>query len=371
MLYGRNAQGKTNCAEAVFYLCTGVSPRARRDRQLIMHGESRAEISATACGRYGDVNISASIYENGREVRVNGNKIARNADLLGNVFSVFFSPSELRLIQDGPDERRRFLNISISQLSRPYYTALLRYNKILEQRNNLLKDRDIGLVYDTLPVWDEQLAKYAAIVVRHRTDFISRLAPIGMEEHYRLTDGAEKLEVRPEKKYVGDDEELKNLVMTALGDALEGLLSMRVREGEALAEDIASKLDSMRLSVDAIENVAPDVVDEYRRKLTARITELLGSSVADMGRVATEVALFADKCADDEEISRLKAHIAAMRGYLKAEGPVGRKLDFLVQEMNREANTIGSKANDLRITEEVLKLKNDIEKIREQAQNVE
>lgn len=95
--------------------------------------------------RYGDVNISASIYENGREVRVNGNKIARNADLLGNVFSVFFSPSELRLIQDGPDERRRFLNISISQLSRPYYTALLRYNKILEQRNNLLKDRDIGL----------------------------------------------------------------------------------------------------------------------------------------------------------------------------------------------------------------------------------
>ena len=168
-----------------------------------------------------------------------------------------------------------------------------------------------------------------------------------------------------------DDEELKNLVMTALGDALEGLLAMRVREGKALAEDIASKLDSMRLSVDAIENVAPDVEDEYRRKLTARTTELLGSSVADMGRVATEVALFADKCAVDEEISRLKAHIAAMRGYLKAEGPVGRKLDFLVQEMNREANTIGSKANDLRITEEVLKLKNDIEKIREQAQNVE
>lgn len=216
VLYGRNAQGKTNCAEAVFYLCTGVSPRARRDRQLIMHGESRAEISATACGRYGDVNISASIYENGREVRVNGNRIARNADLLGNVFSVFFSPSELRLIQDGPDERRRFLNISISQLSRPYYTALLRYNKILEQRNNLLKDRDIGLVYDTLPVWDEQLAKYAAIVVRHRTDFISRLAPIAMEEHYRLTDGAEKLEVRPEKKYVGDDEELKDALFEEL-----------------------------------------------------------------------------------------------------------------------------------------------------------
>ena len=195
VLYGRNAQGKTNCAEAVFYLCTGVSPRARRDRQLIRQGQTRAEISAVACGRYGDVNISAAIFENGREIRVNGNKITKNADLLGNIFSVFFSPSELRLIQDGPDERRRFLNISISQLSRPYYTALLRYNKILEQRNNLLKDRDTGLIYDTLPVWDEQLAKYAAIVVRHRTDFVTRLAPIAKEEHLRLTDGAEELEM--------------------------------------------------------------------------------------------------------------------------------------------------------------------------------
>lgn len=216
VLYGRNAQGKTNCAEAVFYLCTGVSPRARRDKQLIKHGESSAEISALACGRYGDVNIAATIYENGREVRVNGNKIARNADLLGNIFSVFFSPTELRLIQDGPDERRRFLNISISQLSKSYYTALLRYNKILEQRNNLLKDRDTGLVYDTLPVWDEQLAKYAAVVVRHRADFLERLAPLAEEEHARLTDGAEKLEVRPEKRYIGDDEELKETIFSEL-----------------------------------------------------------------------------------------------------------------------------------------------------------
>ena len=216
VLYGRNAQGKTNCAEAVFYLCTGVSPRARRDRQLIRQGQTRAEISAVACGRYGDVNISAAIFENGREIRVNGNKITKNADLLGNIFSVFFSPSELRLIQDGPDERRRFLNISISQLSRPYYTALLRYNKILEQRNNLLKDRDTGLIYDTLPVWDEQLAKYAAIVVRHRTDFVTRLAPIAKEEHLRLTDGAEELEVRQQKKYAGSGDEIRDVIFDEL-----------------------------------------------------------------------------------------------------------------------------------------------------------
>ncbi len=216
VLYGRNAQGKTNCAEAVFYLCTGVSPRARRDRQLIMHGQSCAEICAVACGRYGDVEISAKIWENGREVRVNGNRIARNADLLGNVFSVFFSPSELRLIQDGPDERRRFLNISISQLSKNYYTALLRYNKILEQRNNLLKDRDAGLIYDTLPVWDEQLAKYAAIVTRHRADFVERLSPLAREEHLSLTDGAETLSVSLERRRVGDDEELAEQIFSEL-----------------------------------------------------------------------------------------------------------------------------------------------------------
>ena len=170
VLFGRNAQGKTNCAEAVFYLCTGTSPRARRDKQLIKSGEVEAGVSAVCAGRYGDMTLSAVIRENGRELRVNGNKIVRNADLLGNLYAVFFSPHELRLIQDGPDERRRFLNISLSQLSRPYYIALTRYNRILEQRNNLLKNRDVALVYDTLPVWDEQLCAYAAAAVYSRVE---------------------------------------------------------------------------------------------------------------------------------------------------------------------------------------------------------
>ncbi len=209
VLTGRNAQGKTNCAEAVFYLCTGTSPRARRDKQLIKYGESAAEISAGCEGKYGDITLSALIRENGREIRVNGNKIARNAELLGNLYAVFFSPHELRLIQDGPDERRRFLNISLSQLSRPYYTALARYNRILEQRNNLLKDRDISLVLDTLPVWDEQLCQYAATVARRRTDYVLQLAPLAAEAHAYLTDGKESLAISPEKRYKGDESELK------------------------------------------------------------------------------------------------------------------------------------------------------------------
>ncbi len=218
VLFGKNAQGKTNCAEAVFYLCTGTSPRTRREKQLIRHGEDFADISCLCEGRYGEVEISARITESGREVRVNGNKITRNADLMGNVFAVFFSPQELRLIQDGPDERRRFLNVSISQLSRPYYVALSRYNKILEQRNNLLKNRDLDLVYDTLPVWDAQLCKYAAIVAKSRTDYAARLSPLAAEAHAYLTDGQEQLVVSPEKKYKGDEQELEKRLFDELSN---------------------------------------------------------------------------------------------------------------------------------------------------------
>ena len=216
VLFGRNAQGKTNCAEAVFYLCTGTSPRCRRDKQLIRHGCDFAEISALAEGRYGVVEITARITENGREVRVNGNKITKNADILGNIYSVFFSPHELRLIQDGPDERRRFLNVSISQLSKSYYVALMRYNKIFEQRNNLLKNRDISLVYETLPVWDEQLCKYAAVIAFKRAEFASMLSPIAENIHAELTDGAEKLEISPEKKYKGDEKQLAERLFNEL-----------------------------------------------------------------------------------------------------------------------------------------------------------
>lgn len=216
VVFGRNAQGKTNCAEAVFYLCTGTSPRCRRDRQLIRHGAEYAELTAEAEGVYGSLEIYARINESSREIRVNGNRIVRSADILGNIFGVFFSPHELRLIQDGPDERRRFLNVSISQLSKPYYIALSRYNKILEQRNNLLKNRDVSLVYDTLPVWDEQLSEYAAAVAFKRAEFIGMLAPVAADIHSELTDGAERLEISPEKKYKGDEKQLAERLFAEL-----------------------------------------------------------------------------------------------------------------------------------------------------------
>ena len=221
VLFGKNGQGKTNCAEAAFYLCTGTSLRIRHDKQLIKMGAESAKIIAEAENRYGKVTIEADIYENKREIKINGGKIHKNADLMGHINSVFFSPGELRLIQDGPDERRRFMNISISQTSPAYYTALLRYNKILDQRNSLLKNRDVDLVLDTLPVWDEQLCKYASIIIKKRAEFIEKLSPFAKEYHAFLTDGAEELVIKPDRKYEGEEEDIAKKLLTRLENNYE------------------------------------------------------------------------------------------------------------------------------------------------------
>lgn len=221
VLFGKNAQGKTNCAEAVFYLCTGSSLRIKHDRQLIYAGADSARISALCANRYGDVFIEAEIFENSREIRINGNKISKNAELLGNVNSIFFSPGELRLIQDGPDERRRFLNLSISQLSKGYYTALLRYNKILEQRNALLKNKDVSLVLETLPVWDEQLCLYAARIAQKRAEYVARLTPLASAAHAYLTDGKERLTLGMDRTYQGDEGELAEKLQREMRSSYE------------------------------------------------------------------------------------------------------------------------------------------------------
>ena len=221
VLFGKNAQGKTNCAEAVFYLCTGASLRIRHDKQLVRMGAESAKITAEAENRYGKVTIEAEIFENKREIRVNGSKIAKNAELMGHVNSVFFSPGELRLIQDGPDERRRFMNISISQTSPAYYIALLRYNKILDQRNALLKNPDYSLVLDTLPIWDEQLCKYAAVIAKKRVEFLQKLAPYAKQMHAFLTDNKEELEVKLDHVYKGGEEEIAQTLQRRLANNYE------------------------------------------------------------------------------------------------------------------------------------------------------
>lgn len=170
---------------------------------------------------------------------------------------------------------------------------------------------------------------------------------------------------------VEDEDLLAEMTLEAASQALVNLKVMREKEGQSQKADIASKLDTIEACLDRIKEFAPKVVEDYRALLNARIAEVVEPSLVDKQRLATEVALYADHCAIDEEITRLSTHISNMRSLLEATEPVGRKMDFLVQEFNRETNTIGSKANDMRITKEVLAIKNEIEKMREQAANIE
>ena len=167
------------------------------------------------------------------------------------------------------------------------------------------------------------------------------------------------------------EEEILELVRTATDRAVDALLKMRDQEGKAITADILGKLDEIERLTGVIEKRAPFVAEEYKAKLESTVREALSGADYDEGRLLTEVALFADKCAIDEELARLHAHIDHYRKILSTEPTAGRKLDFLTQELNRETNTIGSKANDVAITENVVLLKCEIEKVREQIQNLE
>lgn len=166
------------------------------------------------------------------------------------------------------------------------------------------------------------------------------------------------------------DEVLKE-IKPLIEVSLDKMLEMRIREGEKLKEDILIKLNDIEEKVKTIEGFADDLPKTYKQRLEERLSELTKGLNVDEERIAVEVAIFADKVAIDEEVIRLKSHIGQMRKTLNLEEPVGRKLDFIVQEMNRETNTIGSKANDINITNIVIDIKNLIEKIREQVQNIE
>ena len=156
-----------------------------------------------------------------------------------------------------------------------------------------------------------------------------------------------------------------------LTEALEAYDCMRQAEGEKLAEDISSRLDSIEALTAKVEERSPQTVADYRQKLMSRMLEVLASTAVDQSRILTEAAIFADKIAVDEETVRLRSHLSQLRDMLKSGEPMGRKMDFLIQEVNRESNTIGSKCNDLSIARVVVSLKAEVEKIREQVQNIE
>ena len=192
-------------------------------------------------------------------------------------------------------------------------------------------------------------------------DQLSLLQIAGLPDVIKTTPAAE------------DEEEIMQALLIPTLQAAQNLDKMRATEGEKLAEDLLAKGENLKTLLDQIAARAPQVATDYTAKLRERITELIGNNVQiPEDRILVEAAIFADKCAIDEEITRLNSHIMQLRDIVSTSNqPDGKKLDFLVQEMNREANTIGSKANDITITGYVLDLKSEIEKIREQVQNIE
>ena len=172
---------------------------------------------------------------------------------------------------------------------------------------------------------------------------------------------------------VDDEEEITGAILIPVEEAAANLENMRTIEGEKLAEDLLIKGENIKTLLDKIAERAPLVVVDYTAKLRERIAELLaGSAVVPEDRILTEAAIFADKCAIDEEITRLNSHLLQLKKIIGSDNDAeGKKMDFLVQEMNREAHTIGSKANDITITNYMLEIKSEIEKIREQVQNIE
>jgi len=188
VISGANAQGKTNLLEAVYLCCVGRSARTPRDKELIMWGAESSKVTLRFEKRGGDGQIEIYLAPNSnKRLLINGIPISRIGELMGELRCVFFSPDELSIVKDGPSDRRRFLDISISQLSRPYFYLLGRYNKILSQRNKLLKGGDSRSLTDTLPVWDAQLAEHGAKIIYHRRKFIEKLSPLLKKEYAYLT----------------------------------------------------------------------------------------------------------------------------------------------------------------------------------------
>lgn len=210
----------------------------------------------------------------------------------------------------------------------------------------------------------ELAAEYMKYLTQMAQDF-------SLDNDVRVSALSRYPEVLSMEEQTVDEEELWQLLCKALGQAAEGFVETRVREGENLKNDLVAKLDGMLEHVDFITERSPQIIGEYRQKLEDKVRELLEDAQIDESRLMTEVTIFADKVCVDEELVRLRSHIETMKDNLIQGGSIGRKLDFIAQEMNREANTILSKANDLETSNRAIELKTEIEKVREQIQNIE
>ena len=238
-----------------------------------------------------------------------------------------------------------------SYISRGKVDVFISYEDFSEKTSVVRYNRDLA-------------AEYLGYLRRMAQDF-------QLEDDVRVSVLARFPEIFTMEETGVDEEELWKELRRAVVGAARMFVDTRVAEGEHLKEDLLEKLEGMRRKVDFISERAPQIVEEYHRRLEERVRELLEDTSVDEGRLLTEVTIFADKVCVDEEIVRLRSHIDTTAKALEEGGSIGRKLDFIAQEMNREANTILSKSGNLEISNCAIELKTEIEKVREQIQNIE
>ena len=230
---------------------------------------------------------------------------------------------------------------------------------------------DIFITYEDLSQ-SQVSVKYNAALAAEYLKYLNQMAEeFSLDNDVRVSTLSRYPEVFTMEECSEDEDELWNGLKEALEGAFSQFVEMRTKEGERLKEDILLKLDLLSEQIRFIEERSPQIIAEYRTKLEEKMRELLEDTQIDDNRIAAEVILFADKICTDEEVVRLKSHIQHMKETLEESNGIGRKLDFIAQEMNREANTILSKANDLDISNRAISLKTEIEKIREQMQKIE
>ena len=230
---------------------------------------------------------------------------------------------------------------------------------------------DVFITYEDLSEANTTL-RYNQALAAEYLKYLNQMAEeFHLEQDVKVSALSRYPEVLVMEEVQEDEEELWKLLDKAVKGACEQFVETRIREGENLKRDLLIKLDELLEHVAYVEERSPQIVAEYREKLTEKVKELLADTQMEESRIAAEVTIYADKICVDEEIVRLKSHIKHTKETLEKEDSVGRKLDFIAQEMNREANTILSKSNDLEVSNHAIELKTGIEKVREQIQNIE
>ena len=267
----------------------------------------------------------------------------------------------------GVNHRYLDVNIRMPKKLNFFETSIRNLLKQYAQRGQV----DIFITYEDTSENQVSLKYNATLAAEYLSYFKQMQEAFGLDNDIRVSTLSRYPEVLTMEEQVVDEEELWNGLEKALKGAFSQFVETRIVEGENLKKDILAKLDEMLELVAYIETRSPEIISEYRTKLENKVKELLEDAQIDEARLASEVVIFADKICTDEETVRLKSHIEQMKKTLHTNEGIGRKLDFIAQEMNREANTILSKANDLEVSNHAIDLKTGIEKVREQIQNIE